>query len=103
MFSGTVRPFVTSLTPSVGSFVAPNDAIRQFGIDQQKATLQSIAKSKSDARNEKMSLHLSRAQRAEQKGDLRVARANYRIAFVNADPVTRQQIAIRMAQHGWKP
>ncbi|MEZ6089641.1 MAG: hypothetical protein R3C05_16740 [Pirellulaceae bacterium] len=103
MFSGTVRPFVTGLTPSVGSFVPGNDEIRQFGLRQQQATLESIAQRKSEARNEKMSVHLQRALRAEQSGNLKMARANFRIALANADPITRQQIMARMAQHGWRP
>ncbi|QDV68472.1 hypothetical protein Poly24_21810 [Rosistilla carotiformis] len=101
IFSGSQRPFVTSLTPSVGSFTPPNEGIRQAGRQRQQATLESIAQRKGEVRNEKADLYWERAQRAEVQGNLKMARANYRLALPHANEPLRSQIVQRMATHGW--
>ncbi|WP_417747109.1 hypothetical protein [Rosistilla oblonga] len=103
MFSGSVRPFVTSVTPAVGSFTPPNEGIRQAGLQRQQATLDSIASRKVEIHNEKAEQYWSRALRAEQQGNLKMARANYRLALPHASGSLRAEIVQRMAARGWTP
>ncbi|QDS88164.1 hypothetical protein EC9_23520 [Rosistilla ulvae] len=101
LFSGSVRPFVTSVTPAVSSFTAPNEGIRQAGVQRQQATLDSIAEKKGQVRNEKAERYWDRALRAEQQGNLKMARANYRLALPHASEPMYSEIVRRMVQRGW--
>lgn len=100
-FSGSVRPFVTRITPNVGSFTAPNEGIRQAGQQRQQATLGDIAERKFVARNEKADRYWNRGLRAEQQGNLKMARANYRLALPYAQQPLHAEIVRRMVQRGW--
>ena len=100
MFSGSVRPFVTSITPVVG-FRAPNEEIRDAGVARQNATLQDIAQRKAEGRRNKAYEYWARGQKAEESGNLKMARANFRLALGKAEEPLRSEIAARMIRHGW--
>lgn len=91
--SGAVRPFVTGFTPIVGNYpVQPNDGIAA----SRQTVLQSIAESKAAAQNVKLQRYLRRAERADSEGNLRMARANYRLALPLASPPLRAEIIRRL-------
>jgi hypothetical protein len=91
-FSGEVRPFVTGLTPIVGSYLDTQNAMSQLATADQQGKLSSIAQANADRQNEKLRSYLRRAERAESEGDMKMARANYRLALPLADPELRAMI-----------
>jgi hypothetical protein len=93
--SGVVRPFVTGFVPVVSGnptlFNNPSDQIQQ----QQLAALR---QSQADLRNRKLQSYLERAKLGESKGNLRMARANYRNAISMAAEPLRSQLQQRLTE-----
>ena len=103
MFSGTVRPFVLGFTPVVGDapvISPPANEISAQG--NTNAVLSDIARRNAAAQSSKVNEYLQRAMKAESRGNLKMARANYRLALGKAQEPLRTQIRQQMAKHGWK-
>lgn len=108
--SQTVRPFVTGVVPIVGGapigIVHPPvtssgqqqlaDVRRQklFDIEQRQ-------RAQWDARQKQAYASFQRGVTAEEKGNLRMARANYQNALRVAEGELRGQIVQRMRARGW--
>lgn len=92
-FSSTVtRPFVTGVTPVVGGYptiVSPSAEIRR----QQLSALQ---QSQAELNNRKLQQYLRRVERAESNKNVRMARANLRLAIAIAGEPLRSQLQQRM-------
>jgi len=84
-FSGGVRPFVTGITPIIGSNQLAQNSIAELAAADQQAKLSAIAEGNANRQNEKLRSYLRRAERAESEGDMKMARANYRLALPLAD------------------
>lgn len=91
-FSGQVRPFVTGITPIVGSYPTADRSLGVIAAADQQATLSTIAQGNARRQNERLQNYLRRAERAESEGDLKMARANYRLAFGLAGEPLRSMI-----------
>lgn len=87
--SQQLTPFVTGLTPVVGSQTGAVAAARG-------ETLRRISESQLASRDAKLRTYLRRAERAQESGNLRMARANYRLAFGLANFQLKQQIQNRV-------
>ena len=92
--SQTLTPFVTGLTPVVGTNRLGDTG--DIGAAGRSATLSRIATANREADRQKLRQRLRRAERAEAKGDLRTARANYRSALPLAAPPLAATIRQRM-------
>ena len=88
--SQQMTPFVTGITPVVGNQQNAVAAARN-------ETLRRISESESARQNSELRKYLRRAERGEESGNLRMARANYRLAFGLANARLRQQIEYRVA------
>ena len=106
--SQTISPFVTGITPVVGGYsygnpTQDNVSSQMFQSHQasQAAYLQSRLNANAKAKQERANEAFQRAVRADEQGNLRMARANYRIALGSDQGVLRQQILMRMREHGW--
>ena len=106
--SQTISPFVTGITPVVGGYsygnpTQDNVSNQMFQSHQasQAAYLQSRLNANAKAKQERANVAFERAVRADEQGNLRMARANYRIALGSDQGVLRQQILMRMKEHGW--
>lgn len=84
-FSGGVRPFVTGITPVVGSDANAQHSIGQLAAADQQAKLSAIAEGNANRQSDKLRSYLRRAERAETEGEMKMARANYRLALPLAD------------------
>ncbi|MGV3486549.1 MAG: hypothetical protein ACO1RT_19180 [Planctomycetaceae bacterium] len=91
-FSGQVRPFVTGITPVVGSYPMPDQSLGVLAAADQRAKLSAIAEANAKRQNDRLQGYLLRAERAEAEGNLKMARANYRWAAELADPTLRTLI-----------
>ena len=96
--SQQLRPFVTGVTPVVGgrSAAAPI-------ADSRHATLARISQSAAARSNAKLARYLRRAESATEKGNVRMARANYKLAYGIADPATRAAIQQLIATNSAAP
>lgn len=105
--SGTVRPFVTGVTPIVsGSGYSPqqlnppNPAFQNFHAYQNQY-LQNRIQANYNAKQSKALEVFNRGQRAEAEGDLKKARANYRMAFGMSSGPLKVEVYKRMKARGW--
>ena len=118
--SQTVRPFVTGITPVVGGQVfggqviggqrflstmppLPPSPAQAFGAyrQSQMAELQHRQSVQNDAVQKKAEQAFDRGMRAEEEGNLRMARANYRNALQTAMGSLRIQVLNRVRARGW--
>jgi hypothetical protein len=106
--SQTLRPFVTGLSPVLAgnSFGAPatQNASRQLfaaGQQTQAAVLRSRFAANQMAQQRRAEQAFERGLRAENAGDLRQARANYRNALAADRGPLRIQILRRLKANGW--
>lgn len=90
-FSGQVSPFVTGVRPVVGD--SPVEVAAQ---SQRQQQLSAIFAANAKLHDEKLRQSLRRAERAEEEGDWKTARANYRRAITWAAPPLRLLIQQRM-------
>jgi hypothetical protein len=91
-FSGELRPFVMGITPVVGNYPLQFNPMAEMAMAEQHAKLSAIAEGNAKLRNEKLRSYLVRAERAESEGNLKMARANYRLALGQADEPLRSMI-----------
>ena len=104
----TIRPFVTGITPVVGGYSygnpvrdnASSRATRAYR-EGQAAYLQSRVQANLLAKQKRAQEAFDRGKKAEQDGNLRMARANYRNALAADQGPLRQEILLRMRQNGW--
>ena len=75
--SGTIRPFVTGVTPVVSNFQRRIQAQAAIGQHQ----LAELRQSQANLADQRLQSHLSRATSAEKDGDYRMAIANYKRAI----------------------
>lgn len=106
--SQTISPFVTGITPVVGGYsygnpTEDNVSTQMFRSHQasQAAYLQSRVQANANSKQQRANEAFQRGLRAEEQGNLKMARANYRIALRADQGVLRQQILLRMRQRGW--
>ncbi len=106
--SQTIRPFVTGVTPIVsgggyGSPTTDNAGQQMFRSHQhaQAAKLNSISNGKLESKQRRAEQAFQRAQRAEASGNLKMARANYRIALRYDQGPLRAQILAAIRAKGW--
>ena len=104
--SQTIRPFVTGITPIVGGNVygqpATDNVSAQMAQSYQRmqAThLQQRQLAAIQARQRDAVESFQRGLRADQRGDIKTARANYRRALAKDQGPLRQQIIARMNAH----
>lgn len=106
--SQTIRPFVTGFTPVVSGYAygtptRDNSSQQMFQANQQSQMnyLRSRAAANANVRQDRAMQSFQRGWRAEQSGNLRQARANYRSALAVAQGPLRVQVLQRMRQRGW--
>ncbi|MCA9138487.1 MAG: hypothetical protein KDB00_17065 [Planctomycetales bacterium] len=107
--SGTIRPFVTGVTPVVGGYsygqpVTENFSNQMFDAYQQAQArqLRQRAQASVDAQQRRAEEAFRRGMAAESDGDLKMARANYRKALSVDQGPLRDQIIEKMRARGWK-
>lgn len=94
--SNTVtRPFVTGVVPIVGDYPQPIDHQSIFAERNQQAW-DRARRSQTTLRNQSLDKYLRRAYRAQQQGDKKMARANYRRAIRLANEPLRTELVMRM-------
>ena len=100
---GTIRPFVTGVTPIVGDYRAamPSSPVINQYYQRQQAYRHSQMLQAAKAQQQQTLRALRRAQRAEEEGNLRMARANYRRALATAQGPLRWQLAAYLNSKGW--
>lgn len=105
---GTIRPFVTGVTPVIGGYsygqpVNDNVSTQMFQSQQhtQAMELRSRVEAARDAKQAKAEEAFRRAVKEEADGNLRIARANYRKALAMDQGPLRLQILARMRARGW--
>ncbi|GEM_PF-1590548 len=91
-FSGQVSPFVTGLRPVVGNYPTIVDPVAAAARQQQHAQLSAIVEGQAQMQNDHLRRYLKRAEIAESEGNLKMARANYRLAMPLAPPPLRLRI-----------
>jgi hypothetical protein len=105
-----VRPFVTGVTPVVGgqtfySAMPPLPPSQEAAFrDYQHAQMAALQQRQAEHQNaiqEKAQQTFERGLRAEEDGNLRMARANYRNALRTAVGTLRLEIMARMQARGW--
>ncbi|TWU05509.1 hypothetical protein [Stieleria varia] len=104
--SQTIRPFVTGVTPVVsgGGYGQPLEQMRateQAYTAAQNQYLQQRMQANADAQQTRALEVFNRGQRAEAEGDLKKARANYRLAFGMAAGPLKFEVAKRLQARGW--
>jgi hypothetical protein len=95
-FSGEVRPFVMGVTPIVGAYPTAPTELATLSAASQQAMLSNIAKGNADRQDNKLRSYLLRAERSEASGDLKKARANYKLAASIAGEPLRSMIHLRV-------
>ena len=113
----TIRPFVTSFTPVVGGggafppgipYVGPPRTLDFSPGASMNQTIHRAAQTRAVMRQQietdsaAVRKYVKRAERGESIGNLRMARANYRLALRHANPPTAAQIQQRISQLGQK-
>lgn len=105
--SQTIRPFVTGITPIVGDYPrlgaipGQGQEMSQAIQQAQQADFQRRASASSKARHQKALEYFNRGQRAEEEGNKKMARANYRLALHSAAGPLRMEVVKRMQANGW--
>jgi hypothetical protein len=104
--SQTIRPFVTGITPIVGDYprfgAIPGQGQQMSqAIGAQQAEFQRRATASHKARHQKALEYFNRGQRAEEEGNKKMARANYRLALRSAAGPLRMEVVKRMQANGW--
>lgn len=106
--SQVIRPFVTGVTPVIGSnsFGNPtreNVSSGLFGVQQQRqaAMAQARVAAAVQSKQKAAAEAYERGVRAEESGNLRTARANFRKALKLDQGPLRLQILARLRAHGW--
>lgn len=96
--SGQVTPFVTGWQPVVGSggVRLPTSVPAQAALIQNGRVTRQILAARQQRQSQLLQQALHRAQQAEQAGELRTARANYRIAYPLASPPLRRWIHVQI-------
>ncbi|WP_404308061.1 hypothetical protein [Neorhodopirellula lusitana] len=108
----TYTPYVTGIVPIVGGrpagFIQPIPPVTSSGQQDlayqqnlRQAEVQQRLAKQHDARQQKAYASLQRGIEAEEKGNLRMARANYRNALQAAEGEIRVEVVRRMQAHGW--
>lgn len=93
--SGVLRPFVTGVTPVVGDYSAalsPLESSQRIGQQLFYQQIASLRRSQSVMKSRRLDEYLRRIERAEAKGNIRMARANYRSAIAIAPEPLRSQL-----------
>ncbi len=103
----TMRPFVTGITPVVGGQVlmpthvpGPSPVLQSYQAAQQ-ADLQQRMQANYQRTQKKAFEYFTRGQRAEEEGNLKMARANYRRALGTATGQLRIAVQQKMRSRGW--
>lgn len=104
--SATIRPFVTGITPIVGDYpqlgpIPHGQEMSQAFQQRQQADFQRRAMKATQARQDKAQAYFDRGQKAEEDGNLKMARANYRLALATASGPLRVEVWKRMRANGW--
>jgi hypothetical protein len=97
--SGVIQPFVTSFTPVVGNYAgatAPLDQAANFSQQLGASQRSSLRQSQIELQDRKLAQYLQRFERAESEGNVRMARANYRLAIGIAAEPLRSELQRRM-------
>ncbi len=97
-FSGEIRPFVTGITPIVGGYPNLTSPLAEMAAADQRTKLSGIAERNAKYKNDKLRSYLVRAERAESEGDMKMARANYRLALGYAAEPLRSKIQAVMQE-----
>ena len=105
--SQTLRPFVTGITPVVGGQAlipmgtpAPNPTIQAYHAGQQQDLQRRLQANY--ARTQKKALeYFNRGLRAEEEGNLKMARANFRRALSTSQGTLRLEVQRHMQNRGW--
>ena len=103
IFSGTVRPFVTGFSPVVGDYraaTAPASPEIAAYYQGQQADLQRRINAAANAKLAKTLEAYKRGLRAEEEGNLKMARANYKRALASATGPLRVEIYQRLQTRG---
>jgi hypothetical protein len=96
-----VRPFVTGFIPVVGDYAGATSPLTQAaetGQQIRQQQISSLQQSQAALHDQKLAQYLRRAEQAEQKGDKRMARANYRGAIALAAEPLRSELQQRMQE-----
>ncbi len=101
--SQTIRPFVTGVTPIVGDYAVPryDQQMSQAVQRTQQAEFARRAATSNQARQKKALQYFERGQKAEEEGNKKMARANYRLALGSAEGLLRIEVLKRMQENGW--
>jgi hypothetical protein len=91
-FSGEVRPFVLGVTPIVGAYPTAPTELATAAAASQQTMLSNIAKGNAARQSDKLRSYLVRAERSEASGDIKKARANYKLAAAIADEPLKSMI-----------
>lgn len=97
--SSVVRPFVTGFTPVVADYAGATSPLRASAEASRlrgQQQMSSLRQSQADLHNSKLAQYIRRAEQAEQKGNKRMARANYRGAIALASEPLRSQLQQRL-------
>ncbi|QDT11492.1 hypothetical protein [Planctomycetes bacterium K23_9] len=103
----TMRPFVTGITPVVGGHVllptpvpGPDPFLQSYQA-AQNADVQRRLQGNVERTQKKALEYFNRGQRAEEEGNLKMARANYRRALASAQGQLRYAVQQKMLSRGW--
>ena len=95
--STVTRPFVTGFTPIVGGYpTLPNHSATIANRDRQQ--FNRIHQSQQNLANKSLQKYIRRAERAEQDGNKRMARANYRRAIGIAAEPLKSELKLRLKE-----
>ena len=97
--SGVIQPFLTGFTPVVGDYAgatAPLDQAASFSQQLGAAQRSNLRQSQIELQDRKLAQYLQRFERAESEGNVRMARANYRLAVGIATEPLRSELQRRM-------
>lgn len=101
----TIRPFVVGVVPVVsGAQFAPvmeQERVRQTYLQGQNEYLRQRMQANADAKQSKALEIFNRGQRAESEGNLKMARANYRLALGMSQGLLRVEVMKRLKARGW--
>jgi hypothetical protein len=101
--SQTIRPFVTGFTPIVGGYptTTPGQQMSEAFQQQQASQLTQQRLKAASVKQQKAYQRYRRGLDAEEEGDLKTARANYRLSLGSATGDLRSAVVKRMRANGW--
>lgn len=101
--SQVIRPFVTGFTPVVGGYptTTPGQQMTESFRRSQASQLQQQRLKAASAKQKRAYEQYRRGALAEEEGDLKKARANYRLALGSARGELRNELLKRMRANGW--